>query len=136
MRKEQERISSRESEDDLQPQLPICGPWLSMVDRPPLAAATDVQRPKTAGATALTTSHGMTPAGASALSSAFVTLTAPLALAAATTTTPLAAQAVVNLARSSAAHSSGDAACAGVNSLQLVVSAAGKGGEGLRRGTP
>ena len=62
---------------------------------PPLAAATDVQRPKTAGATALTTSHGRTPAGAPALSPARVTSMEPLALAAATTTTSLAAQVAV-----------------------------------------
>ena len=68
----------------------------------------------------MTTSHGVTPAGAPALSTARVTSMAPLALAAAMTTTPLAAQVEVNLARSS-----GDAACSGVNSLQLVVSAAG-----------
>ena len=79
----------------------------------------------------MTTSHGVTPAGAPALSTARVTSMAPLALAAAMTTTPLAAQVEVNLVRSSGEH----AACSGVNSLQLVVSAAGKGGEGMRRGT-
>ena len=110
--------------------MPICSPWLSMVARPPLTAATDVQWPKTVRATALTTSHGTTLAGAPALRVAFVITTAPLALAAALTMTLLAAQAAVNWARSS-----GDAACSGVNSLQLVVSAAGKGGEGVRKGT-
>ena len=86
--------------------------------------------PKTVRATALTTSHGTTLAGAPALRVAFVITTAPLALAAALTMTLLAAQVAVNWARSS-----GDAACSGVNSLQLAVSAAGKGGEGMRKGT-
>ena len=89
-----------------------------------------VQWPKTVRATALTTSHGRTLAGAPALRVAFVITTAPLALAAALTMTLLAAQVVVNSARSS-----GDAACSGVNLLHLAVSPAGKGGEGMRRGT-
>ena len=59
---------------------------------PPLAAASDVHGPKMSGATALTLSHGTSPSGTPTLS---VISTSPLALAAATTTTLLAAQAAV-----------------------------------------